>query len=407
MAGLEPLDAGKVGVDLEHGRGQQRLLMRHRQREAELWADAGHLDRFAKLANDLEQQAGLNGKMRQILVDWLLELHWNAFEDYMQHQEVVHLAVQLADRYVATHSVQRSHYQAVGAIAFGIACAAPESSSLRFTERHRNIAQHLQGEDMRVTKEYLIYMCAHAVTAHGFDRIEGEMLCCLRDAPLIPVHAAQAVRGAEFRWGQEDEWGCSQRIGAYEIRAHPRPSDFVARFAEAAGLSWPPAPSPVPGVGKPLFTRHGDSASVLVLLMDALLVTTGLCQYRASHQCAGCIMATRLLARTATDMDRRAREIATKVPVLPSRVWTPRLEYYTGYTRQQVEEVAWRVIDAAAGVTCAVVAAGTESEVPPDSPQHTAFHKRYPPSFIAEANKILLQAAQDKMRPAVTQAQRI
>ena len=118
-------------------------------------------------------------------------------------------------------------------------------------------------------------------------------------------------------------------------------------------------------------------------------------------------MATRLLARTATDMDRRAREIATKVPVLPSRVWTPRLEYYTGYTRQQVEEVAWRVIDAAAGVTCAVVAAGTESEVPPDSPQHTAFHKRYPPSFIAEANKILLQAAQDKMRPAVTQAQRI
>ena len=73
-------------------------------------------------------------------------------------------------------------------------------------------------------------------------------------------------------------------------------------------------------------------------------------------------MATRLLARTATDMDRRAREIVTKVPMLPRPVWTPRLEYYTGYAHQQVEEVAWRVIDAAVGVTTAVVAAGLQEE---------------------------------------------
>ena len=111
VAKLQPLEAGQSREDVEQGRREQRELTTFFEREAALWADAEHVQRFAKLSNDLEQQHGLNAKMRQILVDWLLELHWNTFEHYLENTAVIHLAVQLVDRYIACKQVQRQNFQ--------------------------------------------------------------------------------------------------------------------------------------------------------------------------------------------------------------------------------------------------------------------------------------------------------
>ena len=111
VAKLQPLEAGKSRKDVEQGRREQRELTIFFEREAALWADTEHVQRFAKLSNDLEQQRGLNAKMRQILVDWLLELHWNTFEHYLENTAVIHLAVQLVDRYIACKQVQRQNFQ--------------------------------------------------------------------------------------------------------------------------------------------------------------------------------------------------------------------------------------------------------------------------------------------------------
>ena len=101
MAGLDPLEAGLPREAVERGILDQQQLLALRRREQALWAQDEHKRNFEKLSNDLQQQHGLNGKMRQILVDWLLELHWNTFEHYMEHSYVIHLAVQLVDRYIA------------------------------------------------------------------------------------------------------------------------------------------------------------------------------------------------------------------------------------------------------------------------------------------------------------------
>lgn len=189
--------------------------------------------------------------MRQILVDWLLELHWNTFQDYLGHSQVVQLAVQLVDRFIATKQVQRSHFQLVGAVAFGITCAASQHQGLAFTERHLAIAEAIQPNDTRVTKEYLIYMCDNAYTHREFKKMENEMLCSLRLAPVIPsvIPAAyspdilpllsSAETAVTAGGGNSRLWPEHNRhdIVPHIVTTHPRTADFVARFAKAAGVN--------------------------------------------------------------------------------------------------------------------------------------------------------------------------
>ena len=250
--------------------GGLRLLRAALRREGELWADEEHARLFRMLANDLEQQHGLNARMRQILVDWLLELHWNTFVTYLEHSSLVQLVVQLVDRFIARKQVQRSNFQAVGAVAFGMVCAASQYADLALTDRHCAIAQTLYpGNDLRVTKEYLIYMCANAFTQREFEKIENDMMCFLRDAPVIPT-VSQSKDGA---------WGCAYGstqlcdsclgVGAYVVKAHPRPTDFLFFFlsfssVKAAGFE---ALSSLSGTTGYTLTR------IVVFFLDVILVT--------------------------------------------------------------------------------------------------------------------------------------
>lgn len=67
--------------------------------------------------NYLDRQPDVNGRMRAILVDWLVEVHHRF--DLMQ--ETLYLTVHLVDRYLSLKRINRSHLQLVGVTAMLIA----------------------------------------------------------------------------------------------------------------------------------------------------------------------------------------------------------------------------------------------------------------------------------------------
>jgi hypothetical protein len=65
----------------------------------------------------MDAQTDINGKMRAILVDWLIEVHMK----YRLRPETLYLTVQLLDRYLARTQVPRRRLQLVGVTALFIA----------------------------------------------------------------------------------------------------------------------------------------------------------------------------------------------------------------------------------------------------------------------------------------------
>ena len=58
----------------------------------------------------MDRQPDVNEKMRQILVDWLVEVHLN----FKLSPETLFLTVRLLDRYLAVKTVKRSKLQLAG-----------------------------------------------------------------------------------------------------------------------------------------------------------------------------------------------------------------------------------------------------------------------------------------------------
>lgn len=67
-------------------------------------------------------QVDINEKMRSILVDWLVDVHLR----FKLREESLHLTVNLIDRYLQTHQVNRQKLQLVGVSALLIACKFEE-----------------------------------------------------------------------------------------------------------------------------------------------------------------------------------------------------------------------------------------------------------------------------------------
>merc|ERR1712165_262168 len=67
--------------------------------------------------NYMDKQPDITTNMRQILVDWLVEVS----EEYKLQTETLHLAVNYIDRFLSLMSVQRSKLQLVGTAAMFIA----------------------------------------------------------------------------------------------------------------------------------------------------------------------------------------------------------------------------------------------------------------------------------------------
>lgn len=72
----------------------------------------------------MEQQADINEKMRAILMDWLIEVHYK----FELREETLFLTVNLIDRFLEKQSVVRKKLQLVGLIALLLACKYEEVS---------------------------------------------------------------------------------------------------------------------------------------------------------------------------------------------------------------------------------------------------------------------------------------
>jgi cyclin B len=70
----------------------------------------------------MKRQQMIDADMRNILVDWLVEVHFN----FRLIQETLFLTVSLLDRFLALHPVHRSKLQLAGIAAFMIACKYEE-----------------------------------------------------------------------------------------------------------------------------------------------------------------------------------------------------------------------------------------------------------------------------------------
>lgn len=70
----------------------------------------------------MERQDELNGMMRSILVDWLVEVHTK----FRLQPETLYLCVNIIDRYLCKRIVERGNLQLVGVTALLIACKYEE-----------------------------------------------------------------------------------------------------------------------------------------------------------------------------------------------------------------------------------------------------------------------------------------
>lgn len=74
--------------------------------------------------NYMEQQSDINERMRGILVDWLIEVHYK----FELMEETLYLTVNIIDRFLAVHPVVRKKLQLVGVTAMLLACKYEEVS---------------------------------------------------------------------------------------------------------------------------------------------------------------------------------------------------------------------------------------------------------------------------------------
>lgn len=78
--------------------------------------------KFKPLPGFIERQKEINSKMREILIDWLVDIHFQ----FKMKSRTLYLAVYLIDTYLSYKQIQRKNYQLLGIGAFLISCKEEE-----------------------------------------------------------------------------------------------------------------------------------------------------------------------------------------------------------------------------------------------------------------------------------------
>jgi len=127
--------------------------------------------------NYMESQTDINGKMRAILIDWLIEVHMK----YRLRPETLFLTVNLIDRYLSQRHVMRKKLQLVGVVAMFIAAKFEEINP-------PEINDFVHITDNAYTKDDVLLMeCAMLTTlnfqiviptaTHFFDKLQKVNRC--------------------------------------------------------------------------------------------------------------------------------------------------------------------------------------------------------------------------------------
>jgi len=106
----------------------------------------------------MASQPDLNGKMRAILIDWLMEVHMK----YKLRRETLCLAVSLIDRYMASQPVPRNRLQLVGVVGMFVAAKVEQIHPPQ-------VADFVYITDNTYTKEDVLSMECTMLSALSFN----------------------------------------------------------------------------------------------------------------------------------------------------------------------------------------------------------------------------------------------
>lgn len=113
-----PLALAEIGSEQD-----QRNPQECKEYEAEILAALFAEETLSMPRPDyMASQAGINGRMRAILIDWLIKVHMK----WKLRRETLYLAVNLIDRYLAVQTVSRNRLQLVGAAGMLVAAKVEE-----------------------------------------------------------------------------------------------------------------------------------------------------------------------------------------------------------------------------------------------------------------------------------------
>jgi cyclin B len=129
----------------------------------------------------MTQQNEINPKMRAILVDWIVEVHYK----FRLERPTLWLAVNLLDRYLAKNVVSRSNLQLVGVCALLIACKfeeirPPEVHDCVYMTDYAYTRENILGMEVKILKDLDYQLCVptgyHFLTKYvnTFDLCETE-----------------------------------------------------------------------------------------------------------------------------------------------------------------------------------------------------------------------------------------
>lgn len=111
----------------------------------------------------MERQNEINGTMREILMDWLVDMHWKTH----LKKRTLYLIIHLIDTYLSFKSIPRSKFQLLGVAAFLIGCK--------------------QEEIMVPKMENLLYMTDNAFTKEQLIEMETDMCKVLNFNFVFPL----------------------------------------------------------------------------------------------------------------------------------------------------------------------------------------------------------------------------
>lgn len=127
--------------------------------------------------NYMDQQLDINGKMRAILIDWLIEVHMK----YRLRSETLFLAVNIIDRYLSKIQVLRKKLQLLGVVAMFIAAKFEEIDPPRVND-FVYITDSTYTRDDILTMEcqvltILSFRVVVPTAAHFFDQLQMANRC--------------------------------------------------------------------------------------------------------------------------------------------------------------------------------------------------------------------------------------
>eukprot|EP00933_Yihiella_yeosuensis_P059874 TRINITY_DN6164_c3_g1_i1.p1 TRINITY_DN6164_c3_g1~~TRINITY_DN6164_c3_g1_i1.p1 ORF type:complete len:429 (+),score=80.94 TRINITY_DN6164_c3_g1_i1:56-1288(+) len=110
--------------------------------------------------NHMDEQVEVNGKMRAILIDWLVEVHMK----YKLRPETLYLAVNIVDRFLSEAFVHRQELQLLGVVGMFIAAKFEEVDPPK-------IADYVYISDNTYSRDQIINMECHVLSVIGFQTV--------------------------------------------------------------------------------------------------------------------------------------------------------------------------------------------------------------------------------------------